>query len=188
MAAPEDSFVRGQQAYQRGDVVAAMGALREGARAGHVPSMTLLAFILDRSDFVEEAVALYRSAAEKGDAEAQAGLANFYLSGRGVAKDENAAFAHFSKAADAGHALAIEVVADAYLKGPLAAQAPPAGALAALQRAAERGHLRSVEALAQAYRSGGFGLVADAGQAAQWQARATDLRRQRSTRASGPSR
>lgn len=185
-AAPDEGFLRGQRAYQRGDVVAAMSALREGARGGHAPSMTLLAFILDRSDFSEEAAALYRSAAEQGDAEAHAGLANFYLTGRGLAKDEKAAFAHFSKAADAGHALAIEVVANAHLKGPLAIWAAPEAALAAVQRAALRDHLPSVEALAAAYRSGAMGLTADAGLAAQWQTRAIEIRRQRSTSSARP--
>jgi TPR repeat protein len=179
LAAPEDDYARGRLAYQRGDVVGAMTALRAGAKAGHAPSMSMLAFILDRSDFIDEAFALYRDAAALDDADANAGLANAYLTGRGVAKDENAAFRHFSKAAELGNALSIEVVASAYLGGPLAKVAPADDALAqaALKRAALRNHLPSVEALAQAHQSGRFGLPVDPQQAAIWQARAVELRK-----------
>lgn len=103
-AAPADEHRRAVQAYQRGDVVGAIGALRPAARAGHAPSQVLLAFILDHGDFPEEAAQLYRQAAEQGDAEGHAGLANLLLTGRGIAKDEKAAQAHFSKAAALGHA------------------------------------------------------------------------------------
>lgn len=110
-AAPQGDYLRGQQAYQRGDVVAAMAALRPAAAAGHAPAQTLLAFILDRADFPDEATPLYRAAAEQGVAQAHAALADFYLSGRGLAKDEKQGLAHFSKAAllgDEAAALALE--------------------------------------------------------------------------------
>lgn len=181
LAAPDDDFRRAQQAYQRGDVVSAMTALRPAAEAGHAPSMSLLAFILDRADFGSDAARWYRAAADRDDVEGHAGLANLYLTGRGVAKDEKAAFRHFSKAADGGHGLAIEVIANAHLGGPLAAVAPKddAAALAAVERAAARDHLASIDALAEAHRSGRFGATVDAAQAEALRARAADLRRQR---------
>lgn len=102
-AAPEDDHRRGLQAYRRGDVVTAMNTLRAPAAAGYAPSQALLAFILERADVADEAVRLYRAAAEQGDAQAHAALAELYLSGRGVAKDEKQALAHFSKAVSLGH-------------------------------------------------------------------------------------
>lgn len=111
LAAPADDHRRGLAAYQRGDVVAAMAALRPAARAGHAPSQVLLAFILDRGDFPDEAARLYREAAAQGDAEGHAGLANLLLTGRGIAKDEKAARAHFSAAATLGHAGAQQALA-----------------------------------------------------------------------------
>lgn len=178
-AAPEDDFKRGQQSYNRGDVVGAMSALRPAADAGHAPSMSLLAFILDRAGFDADALRWYRAAAEKDDVEGHAGLANFHLTGRGVAKDEKLAFRHFSKAAEMGHALSIEVVAGAYLGSALAAAAPAddVAALAALERAALRNHLPSIDALAEAHRTGQRGARVDAQQAEVWRARAADLRR-----------
>jgi TPR repeat protein len=181
LAAPADDHRRGQQAYQRGDVVAAMAALRSAAQAGHAPSQSLLAFILDGAGYREEAIQLYRDAAAQDDAEGHAGLAGIYLGGRGVAKDEKLAWRHFSKAAELGHALSIQLVADAYLKRQFGLDPDGADAAAALhawRRAAAQGHAASAQALALSYRSGLHGLAADAAQAAQWQSRADELRKQ----------
>ena len=185
MAAPADDHARGLRAFHRGDVVDAMQALQPAARAGHAPSQTLLAFILERSDFTEEAVALYRAAADQGDAEGHAGLANAYLGGRGVAKDEKRALQHFSKAADAGHAPSVEVIATAWAQGGLGldAKADPGGARAALQRAADQGHLASAEALLLAFQKGGLGQAPDAAEAARWLPRVEQLRQQRVAKA-----
>ncbi len=189
-AAPADDYRAGLGAYHRGDVVAAMAALRPAASAGHAPSQALLAFILERADLVDDALALYRSAAAQDDPEAHAGLANLYLAGRGVAKDEKQAFAHFSKAADLGHAASIQVVADAYLGGQMGIGQTPADdarGVVALQRAAGIGHLPALEGLARAHRSGRFGLPVDPTQAAAWEVRAAELRRQRVARPVRPA-
>ncbi len=187
-AEPADDHQRGLLAFQRGDVAGAMAALRVGARAGHGPSLSLLAFILDRADVSGDAARLYREAAAQDDADGHAGLADMHLTGRGVAKDEKLALQHFSKAAALGHGLAIDVVANAWLKGQFGADAAadPATARAAWQRAAGQGHLPSAEALAEAHRRGLWGLPVDAVQAAQWQARAAAWRVQRAA-ASAPA-
>lgn len=189
--APADEHARALQAYQRGDVATAMKLLRPPAAAGHAPSQTLLAFILERADFADEAARLYRSAADQGDPEAMAGLANLLFTGRGVAKDEKQAFALFSKAADAGHASALQVVADAYLArqmGQLPGARDDAAAVATLQRAAAQGHAGAAAGLTKAYSAGDFGLAPDAQQAARWQARSDELRRAAAGAASAPAR
>lgn len=179
-AAPADDFKRGELAFARGDVVGAMDVLRPAAKAGHVPSQLLLAYILDRADFSEEAFGLYRDAAAQGDPEGHGGLALAYLSGRGIAKDEKQALQHFSKAADLGHEKSIHLLADAYVKGDMGlARAPAADALAAIRRAADKQHLPAMDALVDAYTSGRWGQAVDAAQAAQWKARAAELRKQR---------
>lgn len=187
-AATDDEYRLGLQAYQRDDVATAMGLLRAPARAGHAASQTLLGFILERADLADEAARLYAQAASQGDADAHAALAGLYLIGRGIAKDEKLALVHFSKAAQLGHAASIETLADAHLKGTMGLGIEPrnnAAAVAALRRAANDGHVASAEALAQAYRLGGFGLDADPVQAAAWQSRGDELRRQR---AAAPAR
>jgi TPR repeat protein len=188
-AAPADDHERGLQAYRRGDVVGAMAALRGPAQAGHGPSQSLLAFILDHAGYHDEAAQLYRDAAAQDDAEGHAGLASLYLTGRGVAKDEKLALRHFSKAAELGHASSVNVLADAYLKKQygLDADGPDgAAALGVWRRAAGQGHLASAQALAMAYRAGRHGVAADPAQAAAWQARADELRKQQ--QAAAPAR
>jgi TPR repeat protein len=180
-AAPADDHQRGLQAYQRGDVVGAMTALRRAAQAGHAPSQTLLAYILNHAGLSDEAAGLYRDAAAQDDPEAHAGLAALYLTGRGVAKDEKLALAHFSKAADLGHAASVELLANAYVRSQYGLEPQGRDAAAALQawrRAAQQGHLASAEALARAYQTGQSGVAQDAAQAAAWQARAAELRKQ----------
>ncbi|CAD5372291.1 hypothetical protein RA210_U20274 [Rubrivivax sp. A210] len=181
-AAPSDDHARALQAYKAGDVTTAMAVLRPLAKAGHAPSQSLLAFLLENADYLDEAVALYKQAAAADDPEGHAGLANLYLTGRGLAKDEKQALAHFSKAAARGHAASIDVVATAYLKNQMAtdAAAEPAVAREAVLRAAGQNHLPSADALAEAYRSGRWGLPVDEAQAAQWQAKAAAWRKQRS--------
>ncbi|MGD9832661.1 MAG: tetratricopeptide repeat protein [Piscinibacter sp.] len=117
IAAPEDDHRRGLEAYHRGDVATAMAVLRAPAMAGHAPSQSLLAFMLDRGDFVEDAAALYRQAAAQDDTDALYALANFHLTGRGVAKDEKQALALFSKAAELGHVPSMQVLVDAHTRG-----------------------------------------------------------------------
>ncbi|MFZ2650165.1 MAG: hypothetical protein WA210_08665, partial [Burkholderiaceae bacterium] len=102
-----------------------MRILRAPADAGHAAAQTLLAFILEQADFPDDAAGLYREAASRGDADAHAGLANLYLTGRGLAKDEKQALLHFSKAAELGHAMAIQVLAEAHLKGLMGLSAGP---------------------------------------------------------------
>lgn len=180
-ATPEDDYQKGLLAYQRGDVGAAMGALRAPAKAGHAPSQYLLGFLLDRIDMVDDTARLWREASAQGNAEAHAGLASLYQTGRGVAKDEKAALFHFSEAAARGHEASINDVATAWLEGKLGADAAanPATALAAIQRAAGQGHLPSADALAAAYRGGRYGLPVDEAQAQAWQARAAAWRKER---------
>ena len=180
-AAPQDEHKRALLAFQRGDVGGAMMALRAPAKAGYAPSQALLAFLLERIDLNTEAAALWRDAAAQGDVDGLAGLANMYLTGRGVAKDEKLALQHFSEAAARGHAASIDVVATAWLSGAMGADAAadPTTARAAVLRAAEQGHLPSADALVLAHRNGRFGLAVDEAQALAWQKRAAEWRKQR---------
>lgn len=125
---PAEGHRQGLAAYQRGDVVAAMRALRPATEAGHAPAQALLGFILEKSGDLEEALKLYTRAAAQGDVEGHVGLAQLLLVGSGVAKDEKRALQHFSKAAELGHAGSIVWLAEAYRKGRygLAASAPEA--------------------------------------------------------------
>lgn len=125
---PAEGHRQGLAAYQRGDVVAAMRALRPAAEAGHAPAQALLGFILEKSGDLDEAIKLYTRAAAQDDVDGHVGLAQLMLVGSGVAKDEKRALQHFSKAAERGHAASIVWLAEAYRKGRhgLAPEAPEA--------------------------------------------------------------
>lgn len=177
-ATAEDDFRAGQLAYQRGDVAAAMTALRRAAAADHAPSQYLLGFLLENAGLVDEAARHYRRAAEQDHSDALAAYAGLLAAGRGAPKDERAAFDLYSRAAARGHAMAIRIVADAYLKGELGVRArDDARALPALRRAAEHDYLAAIDALATAYQRGDYGAAPDAAEAARWQARAAELRK-----------
>lgn len=174
-----DDYRAGQQAYARGDVAGAMTPLRRAAAAGHAPSQSQLAFILESAGLVDEAAGLYRQAAAQNHADGEAGLAGLYLEGRGVPRNEREAFVLFSRAAARGHAMSINVVADAYLRRDarmLGDDGSDALALQALRRAAEADYLAAIDRLALAYQRGELGVSPDAAEAARWQARAASLR------------
>src|SRR3970040_2593521 len=117
-ATPEDDFRDGEKAYLAGDVIGAMTTLRRAADKGHAPAQALLAEILDRAEFDEEALAWYRKAAEQGHAPAEFGLGAMYLAGEGVKADPGQAVFWFTRAAERGHSGAIVALAQALMNAP----------------------------------------------------------------------
>lgn len=176
--ASEDDFRAGEKAYLAGDVIGAMGALRRAADAGHAPAQALLAEILDRAEFNEEALAWYRRAAEQGLAAGEFGLGTMYLSGEGVRADRSQALFWFARAAEKDHAEAIFALAQALMATP-AGEAAPEDALVLrwVERAAALQYVPAMERLAAAYASGTLGLAPDAARAAHWGERAAEAKK-----------
>lgn len=173
------SYDAGTKAYNEGDVAAAMSFLKPAADAGHAPSQALLAFILDKSLFYEEAVAYYRKAVEQANAEGQYGLGVMYSEGSGVKQDLGEARRLITSAAAQGHKQAINVIAQSYINGGLgldeaSRQGPEA--LAWIKRSADNDDLPSIDALAAAYTSGQYGLAPDPKKAEALIAKANKLR------------
>lgn len=188
--APED-FAEAAKSYAAGDVVGSMPLLRRAANAGHAPAQVLLAEILDRSEFDEEAVAYYRKAAEQGSADGQFGLGSMYSIGEGVKKDLDVARRWITQAAEQGHKQAIGVMAQAYISGQLGVsekERQSEEALRWIRKGADLGFLAAIDVLVQAYRNGTLGLEADAAEAGRWQAKANELRGIRSTSGKGKGR
>lgn len=181
LAAPEDDYKAGLKSFQDGDIVAAMPALRNAANAGHVKAQVLLAELLRRSEFDEEAANLYLRAAEKGDADGMFGYGVMMAAGEGVKKkDVPEGRRWIRKAADAGHKHAVNVLGQAYLKAELGiteAERNTPEALHWVELAAQNDYLPAVDALADAYRTGnGLPVTADAHRAEEYQAQANRLR------------
>jgi len=173
------SYDAGSKAYNEGDVAAAMTLLKPAADAGHAPSQALLAFILDKSLFYDEAVAYYRKSAEQANADGEYGLGVMYSEGSGVKKDFVEARRLIISAAEKGHKQAVNVIAQAYINGGLgldeaSRQGPEA--LAWIKRSADNEDLPSIDALAAAYISGQYGLAPDPKKAEALIAKANKMR------------
>jgi hypothetical protein len=102
------------------------------------------------------------------------------VSGEGTKKDLLAGRAWILKAAESGHVLAINAIAQAYLKGELGfaeADRNTPDALNWAKRAADNDYLPAVDALAAAYASGNaLGVQADRALSEHYQAQANRIR------------
>jgi TPR repeat protein len=180
LAGPDEDYQAGVKSFRDGDVVGAMTPLRSASLAGHAKAQALLAEILDRTDFDEDAIALYRLSAAQGEPDGMFGLGVMTASGEGTRKDVLAGRDWILKAADKGLVLAVNVVAQAYLKGELGygdADRNTPEALLWIKRAAANEYLPAIDALAAAYATGsGLAVEADRAQAESYQAQANRIR------------
>jgi TPR repeat protein len=163
-AGPADDYSEGMKSRQEGDFVTAVAAFRKAADAGHPEAQAILGSILDAAEQDEEAVAYYQMSAATGNLNGIVGLAGMLLTGDGVKKDFQQARKLFTRAAEAGHKVAILAVAGMFIdpssdipdserKGP--------EALKWITMAADSGHFVALVALEKAYRTGDYGLTVD---------------------------
>ena len=114
-----DDYQAGLDAYNVGDLPGALKSFRKAAEGGSAEAQVWLGYILDQSEANEESVRWYRAAAEQGNVDGIAGLAEMYAKGEGVEKDPGQALILFKKAGEAGHAGSIRVLIAAYANGGL---------------------------------------------------------------------
>lgn len=181
MAGPDDDYRAGLKSFQDGDVVGAMAPLRSAANAGYSKAQVLLAEILDRSEFDEDAVVLYRKAADQGDPDGMFGLGAMIAAGEGVKmKDPVEGRLWIQRAADKGQKQAISVMAQAYLKSELGFSEADRMTPAALQwviLAAENNYLPAIDALIVAYSKGELlAVTPNPALVEQYQAQANKIR------------
>jgi TPR repeat protein len=119
----DSEIASGFEAYNRGDVVAAMMHYENAANAGSADGQARLAWVLDQSEQNEDAVRWYRAAAEQGYPDGYYGLGEMYAKGEGVEQDGEKAVENFTLAAENGHAQAMRVLISAYEKGELGLEA-----------------------------------------------------------------
>lgn len=119
-------FEQGLAAYNRGDLPGALPLFRQAADAGSADAQAWLGYLLDLAEENAEAVRWYRAAAEQGNKEGLAGLADMYAKGEGVDRDLVEARKLYEQAANAGHDRAARVLAHAYANGGLGVE-PDAG-------------------------------------------------------------
>ena len=118
----------GIDAYDRGDLMAAIGHYGKAAEAGSALAQARLAWIQDLSEQNEAAVKWYRASADQGHPDGQYGLGEMYAKGEGVEENPDEAILWFTRAAKNGHAQAQRVLISAYENGLLGLTADPAKA------------------------------------------------------------
>ena len=109
----------GFEAFNRGDVVAAMMHYENAANAGSADGQARLAWVLDQSEQNDDAVRWYRASAEQGHAAGYFGLGEMYAKGEGIEQDGAKAVENFTLAAENGHAQAMSVLVTGYKNGEL---------------------------------------------------------------------
>ena len=116
---PAEIFARAELAMQRTDAKAAVDLLREAAGQNYIPAQVVLGEWLDLSEFDEEAVGWFMTAAYQGNPAGAFGLGKMYSSGEGIAKSDEKALFWFRFAAEKNHLAAVKVMLSTYKYGKL---------------------------------------------------------------------
>jgi len=118
----EDELQAGIDAFNRGDLIAAIDAYEVAAAAGSAEAQARLAWIYDEAEENERAFELYRASAGQGNADGQFGLAEMYAKGEGVTADPARAVEFYRRAAENGHVRAMRVLVSAFRTGTFGLQ------------------------------------------------------------------
>lgn len=118
-ASIEADVQAGVDAYDRGDLMAALSHYGKAAEAGSALAQARLAWIHDLSEDNAAAVKWYRASADQGHRDGQYGLGEMYAKGEGVEENPDEAVLWFTRAAENGHAQAQRVLISAYQNGLL---------------------------------------------------------------------
>ena len=191
---PEEDFAAADKAEKDNDIITATKLYRRAANGGHAEAQVRFGRILYLGSDNVGALEYFRKSAEQGNAGGQSGVGLMYEGGEGgVEQNFDEARKWYALAAQQGHTLSINALADAcigpsdsilsrvYNKGKRDKMISDATALcgsdplAWIKRAADIDYAPAVTALANAYRDGKYGLVADPKQAADLDAKANKL-------------
>jgi len=178
-ASPKEKYDAALDAIAHDDMSGAIILLKPAATAGDAASQALMAYVLDKSSFSDDAAVYYRKSADQGNADGEFGLGQLYAEGSGVKQDNLEARRLITSAAQKGNKRAIFTLAQVYIKGGLGlteAERKAPEALTWIRRSAENDDVVSIDALAAAYTSGHYGITPDPKQAADLTAKANKLR------------
>ena len=116
---PVELFALAEKEMARQDLKVALRLLLKAANENYTPAQVRLGEYLDYSEYDEDAVGWFMTAAFQGNTKGAFGLAKMYAAGEGVEKNEGKAFFWFKFAAEKDHIGAIKVIANAYKTGLL---------------------------------------------------------------------
>ena len=169
LAGPAEDTARGDEAYNRQDVVDAIRWYEKAAKAGYAPAQAKLGYIYDKAEENNKAVHWYRLSAKQGNANGQFGLAQMYISGEGIKKDDKRAFELLNQSAKQNHIESIILLATSYERGWMSLEKDFSQAVSLYQKVAQLGDIRARGRLQRAYTKGELGLPVDPAQASYWE-------------------
>lgn len=118
-AGPIEDTARAETLIRSGDIVTAMGLLRNASDQNHAPAQARLGDLLRASEDYPQALELYRKSADQGDPAGEVGLGRMYADGHGVPRDAAKALALYRNAEARKHWPALDMLARAYRAGDL---------------------------------------------------------------------
>ncbi|MBF0438819.1 MAG: sel1 repeat family protein [Magnetococcales bacterium] len=182
----EADYKAGSLAYQGDDWFSAIPPLRRAATAGHLPSMEMLAMILNRAAETTESMEWYHKAAEAGSLEGAYWLGvllqveiDAARAAPKTAKPEAApkssiphgpeeALKWLSLAAEKNHPAAMFAMSNVHTMGKLGQPVDYKIALDWLQRSADAGYTPAMKELSKVHAQGLLGLSPNAKEALRW--------------------
>lgn len=114
---PVEAFARAERAIGLQDVKEAMELLRKSAEQNYAPAQVLLGELLDYSEFDDEAVGWFLTAAYQGNPAGAFGLAKMYSTGEGIQQSDEKALYWFRFAAERNHLASTKLMSVTYKKG-----------------------------------------------------------------------
>lgn len=119
---PVEIFARAEIALKRTDVKEGLMLLHQAAEMNYTPAQVYLAEYLDLSEYDDEAVGWFMTAAFQGNPAGAFGLAKMYSAGEGIAQSDEKALYWFRFAAERNHRGAAKVLIATYKLGKLGQQ------------------------------------------------------------------
>lgn len=113
----EDNYKEGVAAFNLGDIVLAMGKLETAMESGNDDAAMFLAFIYDKGEQDEKALALYRRLANRGHAAAKHKLGVMLVNGQGTETDIDGGLSLVREAVELGDSSAMFFLGTSYLSG-----------------------------------------------------------------------
>jgi TPR repeat protein len=116
-ADPEKLIVQAEQALDREELDTAVKLYQQAAELNSTAAQVYMGEFANSAQFYEEAVGWFLMAASQGNAAGQFDLAQMYVAGTGIEKDEAKALYWFRRSADKNYLPAVKLVGNAYRLG-----------------------------------------------------------------------
>jgi TPR repeat protein len=147
MADPQSDFEAGRKAFIEEDLINSMALLESASNQGHLDAKVLLGYVLERAGENEQAIQLYRSAAEQGNPGGELVLGQRYASGEGVEQSFEEALMWINRAVDQEHPEALLFLGEMYELGGIGLEKDMQEATRLWRRAAELGNAHARQKL-----------------------------------------